>query len=418
MKDKKRWLIIGLAALALLGLLAGLWAGFENRYQTALKEKDPRQALVFFEKLGIYRDSSRRVKALRQEIIGLDAQEAEDCILQARALADGYSYEAALTLLADYPGDRSLHPEVDACAQALTEEQAALVSWEDPGLALGVQTLIADSGRAHTDPVLGQILKADHLTTAEFLDALSLLHSKGYVLVTPSQLEQTVRLPQGKQPLLLTQLGVNYYTSLVDSDGDREPDQDGRGFAHRLEVTADGILTCAYVDEEGTNQLGAYDLVPVLDDFVLEHPDFSYQGAKALLAVTGFDGLFGYRTDPETAAIFGMDYYENQCWGAHRTAQALLKNGYELACHSYGNLPCGTASAENLRQDLALWAQYITPILGDLSVFVCPQSQAVSPENAAILQEAGFQTLYSCGREDSDLLLLAPSTLELIPALN
>ena len=43
--------------------------------------------------------------------------------------------------------------------------------------------------------------------------------------------------------------------------------------------------------------LGKYDLVPILDRFVEEHPDFSYRGAKAILALTGYNGVLGYRTD-------------------------------------------------------------------------------------------------------------------------
>ncbi len=412
MKNKKRWLILGLIALALLGLLAGLWAGLESRYQAALKQADPRQALPLFEKLGPYRDSSQRVETLRWEITRLDSEEAESILAQVQTLSAQYDYASAAALLESYPGDRTLHPEIDQAIQALAEQEAALVLWEEPALSLGVQTLIADPERAYADPVLGSVLEDDYLTVEEFSQTLTRLYEGGYVLVTPAHMEAGVRLPQGKSPLLLAQLGLNYYTYLVDSDGDREPDKNGKGFAHRLEVTADGTLTCAYVDAQGNAQTGAYDLVPILDAFVEEHPDFSYQGDKALLAVTGYDGLFGYRTDPETAAIFGTEYYENQCWGAYRTAQTLTKNGYTLACLTYGNLPCGTASPENMRHDLALWEQYVTPILGQLSVFVCPQCQDASQDNRSILQEAGFQILLTCGRETGDLLLLTPSTLE------
>lgn len=38
-------------------------------------------------------------------------------------------------------------------------------------------------------------------------------------------------------------------------------------------------------------------MVPLIDRFVEKHPDFSYRGAKGILALTGYNGILGYRTD-------------------------------------------------------------------------------------------------------------------------
>ena len=51
--------------------------------------------------------------------------------------------------------------------------------------------------------------------------------------------------------------------------------------------------------DDGTVVTGSFDLVPLLEDFIAEHPDFSYKGARAVLAFTGYQGVLGYRTDPE-----------------------------------------------------------------------------------------------------------------------
>ena len=37
-------------------------------------------------------------------------------------------------------------------------------------------------------------------------------------------------------------------------------------------------------------------MVPLIDAFVKKHPDFSYRGAKGTLALTGYNGVLGYRT--------------------------------------------------------------------------------------------------------------------------
>ena len=45
---------------------------------------------------------------------------------------------------------------------------------------------------------------------------------------------------------------------------------------------------------------------PLLQDFIDEHPDFSYKGAKAVIAFTGYNGILGYRT----AASYNTDEYK------------------------------------------------------------------------------------------------------------
>ena len=51
------------------------------------------------------------------------------------------------------------------------------------------------------------------------------------------------------------------------------------------------------MEDDGSVSVGDYDLVPLLDAFVEAHPDFSYHGRKGVLAMTGYEGVLGYRTD-------------------------------------------------------------------------------------------------------------------------
>ena len=51
-------------------------------------------------------------------------------------------------------------------------------------------------------------------------------------------------------------------------------------------------------------------LIDQLKGFVEDHPDFSYRGAKAVLALTGYNGLFGHRTHAAGRALLGEEQYE------------------------------------------------------------------------------------------------------------
>jgi hypothetical protein len=203
----------------------------------------------------------------------------------------------------------------------LEKERSQLVAWSDPAKVthLSLQMLIADPARAYQDAQYGEKFLRNFLNTEEFAVILEKLYSAGYVLVniddvyvsttladgTIGYQNNTIYLPSGKRPCILTQTNVNYHTYLTNSDSDKLPDAGGRGFASKLTFDANGQLTCEYVDSNGQVLTGDYDMIPILNKFIAAHPDFSYQGAKAVIAVTGYDGLFGYRTNSEAEAFFG-----------------------------------------------------------------------------------------------------------------
>ena len=61
------------------------------------------------------------------------------------------------------------------------------------------------------------------------------------------------------------------------------------GFARRIVIGEDGKPTAEMVMEDGSISTGPYDLIPILEDFIEEHPDFSYKGARAIIAFTGYE---------------------------------------------------------------------------------------------------------------------------------
>ena len=202
-------------------------------------------------------------------------------------------------------------------------------------------------------------------------------------------------LPEGKKPLVLTQTNVNYNLYLVDSDGDLMADQGGCGIGSRL-VMENGAVTCEYMDAEGNVSTGAYDLIPILDAFVKEHPDFSYHGSKAVLAITGYNGLFGYRTHEEGRVRFGEETYEKNVKAVKEIADTLKNTGYSLACYTYANKPYGIYSLSEIQTDMGKWNDEVVPIIGNLDTFVFAQNSDIntgilySGEKYDYLKSLGF----------------------------
>lgn len=195
------------------------------------------------------------------------------------------------------------------------------------------------------------------VTIKEFNAVLQSLYERGFVLVDihdvagPQQqadgstkyVAGDIYLPAGKTPIVMSQDDVCYYEYMTDSDSDGKPDKGGDGFASRL-LVRDGKLTCEYVDADGQTLYGSYDLVPLLDDFLAQHPDFSYRGARAIIAVTGYQGAFGYRISSDYKAKLGDEAFAQACKDAREVADALRAEGYTIASHSYGHLTYGDIS--------------------------------------------------------------------------
>ena len=81
------------------------------------------------------------------------------------------------------------------------------------------------------------------------------------------------------------------------------------------------------MEDDGSVSVGDYDMVPLIDRFVEKHPDFSYRGAKGILALTGYNGILGYRTDEsyETRPA-DLDEIKYSGW-MHIRISAWKKNG-------------------------------------------------------------------------------------------
>lgn len=290
-------------------------------------------------------------------------------------------------------------PEAQQLRDQAAAGQAEAVVWEDNGTIshVFVHSLIVDPDRAFDGDHMQQGYLDYMVTLKEFEAILEQFHANDFVLVSPDDIAaldadgqmqyQDILLPPGKKPLVLSQDDVNYYEYM---------EQDG--FAKNLVLDEDGSVTNTYIDADGEEHRGAYDVVPVVDRFVDEHPDFSYRGAKGILAVTGYNGVLGHRTS-ESEYPDDPDIAAKQA-DATEVAEALKEDGWVFASHSWGHLSMTTSGMDRMRRDTALWAAEVQPIVGQTHHLIYPFGADISrvPPYAGakyeLLQDAGFQFFY------------------------
>ena len=138
------------------------------------------------------------------------------------------------------------------------------------------------------------------VTVDEYNRILDELYARGYILVAMEDVwsevtdetgthmvRNTLMLPEGKKPLVISFDDVNYYPYMLEE-----------GFTSKLVLGDDGEIWAEcwnpYTNE--TSLTKEYDATTILDTFVYEHPDFSLNGAKAIFSLTGYCGILGYRT--------------------------------------------------------------------------------------------------------------------------
>lgn len=351
-------------------------------------------------------------------------EELASLMKRAERMAAGYDYLGAIEQLKGYEGYEEFE-EVLQMIERFTELDGKLVSLTKKQLDhvphIFFHSLIVDTSRAFDTDGDAAGYNMYMTTVDEFNKMMQQMYDRGYVLVSPYDIAYEVtdengsrmvygdiRLPEGKKPFILSQDDVNYYSYMIGSSNGTgkipaKIDSTGDGFATKLLIDETGRIACEYVDKEGNVTVGAYDMVPLLDKFVEEHPDFSYHGAKGILGVTGYEGVFGYRTKPSYEAALGTESYQNEVAKAKAVAECLKESGWLLASHSYGHPDYGEISAKRVKTDNQKWKDTVASIIGDTDIIIYPYGSDIKDwkkytfenEKYSYLHEDGYRYFFN-----------------------
>ena len=338
--------------------------------------------------------SSREQKAALEEQIAQEEarlSEKRDYVAQAAEIAKGYDYDGAIALLTSIPDYESEPDLIDEIAR-YTALKTTLVPVDVTDVPhIFYHSLIVDPERAFdeskwsADQIAG--INAWMTTIPEFDAITQQMYDNGYVLVRLRDLvKQTVDaegnvhfeknkellLPAGKKAYVLSIDDWSYYHSYA-----------GQGFGDKAVVDANGDVKIQYTDAQGNVSVGDYDVVPRLNKFLTEHPDGAYKGARGLIAMTGYNGVFGYRTDAAYKTHEKLDpdqrvwldehpdfNYDQEVAEAKKVAEAVKASGWEFACHTWGHLSVTGKGVGTLSADQDKWQATVAPITGPVDTII------------------------------------------------
>ncbi len=330
---------------------------------------------------------------------------------EADTIAASYDYDKALALVNEYENAYDNAEDCSAYKQELETQKAQCTRWEDTTHIPHIffHSLIADTDRAFDGDEDEDGYNLYMTTISEFNAIMEQMYARGYVLVDIHDMIKQVKtddgstvyrqgdiyLPAGKKPFVLSVDDVNYYKYMTDGNGDGYADAKGDGFAHKLIIGKDGKVTNEYYEKDGTLVTGSYDVMPLLEDFIEKHPDFSYRGARGILAVTGFEGVFGYHTHPDWKEKLTADEYNKEVEQAKAVSEAIKKQGWTIASHSYAHFGYGSCDTYEHALDVQKWADQVKPIVGETDVLIYPFGEDIA--GAEEYTGVKFKTMYDAG---------------------
>ena len=254
------------------------------------------------------------------------------------------------------------------------------------------------------------------VTVDEYNKILQNVYDKGYILVAMEDVwsevtdesgthmvRNTLMLPEGKKPLVISFDDVNYYPYMLE-----------QGFTTKLVVGDDGQIwaecTDPYTKETFLTQ--ELDATPILDNFVLEHPDFSLNGAKAIFSLTGYKGILGYRTqtdrdvtDPTELAAFEANR-QKEIEAVKPVIERLKETGWTFGSHTWGHINLANKSLATVQNDTERWLNEVGTLVGPTDILFYPHGARPDGDDwkntgpiFRYLHEQGFRVFASVGVE-------------------
>ena len=330
----------------------------------------------------------------------------EPMLLEGEHMLERYRYYSAEALFSDmaviFPDDDRINSDLLEATRNTTQTETYSGNVE----VLCVRQLIADTTSPGADSDL-------FLTTTEFQRMLEQLYANGYVLVDAETMadqseesfitEMDLTVPEGKRPVILVLDQFDYYASNYIN-----------GCCERLVLNDQDQVCAEYTDSEGNKVISrTAEAIGILDEFIEEHPEFSFDGAKGVISICGYESCFGYVISEDelddrnnALALAGrpsINLSESDIEANRNTVSdicsVLLDTGWKFACATYGNINAYEADYDTIISDTEKWLDQIGTLTGPVHMIVYPGGNYIygTDPKAEYLKGNGIRIFFGMG---------------------
>lgn len=308
-----------------------------------------------------------------------NAEKRNEIIKEAEVLFKGYYVDEAIDLLKS--NKELINDEVSKIIEEYTKYKNDYVLYEGTVQHIFFHSLILYPEYVFRDITVPTGGYNEGFSYKRELDRmLPLLLENNYVLYnikdiyekdeTGKMVRKDIYLPKDKKPLILS----------VDDPALTY----GKGFADQMIIDENGNLATKVITPNNETII-TYDgdVELVVNNFIKEHPEFSYRGARGIIATTGWEGFLGYDLETEESRT-----------KAKQVADKLKEEGWLFASHSYShnrqNYFGPNSMPYNIQRDTTRWLNKMTPIIGETNIFIAPFGYRLKGEGLNIVLNSGF----------------------------
>ena len=337
----------------------------------------------------------------------------EPMLAEGEDMLQTYKFYSAEQLFSDLA---VIFPEDDIIKSNLltaTSYTGEVKEYRGPIEVICVRSLIADTDVAFS----GRFRSKDtgmYLTTYEFEKILENLYERDYVLVDPENLvdasdptflfERNLRVPKGKKPLVVVIENLQYSCAAYNC-----------GTCRRLVLNDENQVCGEYVNAAGETVVSrTAESIGILDVFVEKHPDFTFDGAKGIISVSGHEACFGYlvaagEIEDRNAALSAaklpqinptnddIDYSRERVTDI---VKILSENGWKFASCTYDYIEdCRNTEKQVLMDDTVKWLDQIGSLFGEVHMLVYPNGNYIygTDDRAVYYKNLGFRIFFGGG---------------------
>ena len=286
--------------------------------------------------------------------------------------------------------------EVDKSKIEVKNKTVKLIPYEGKINHIFFHPLVAYNKRAFDGDGQAQGMDDWFITAKEFKEILKQLYKNNYILVNINDIYEEVQqgsekimkrkellLPESKKPLIISIDDLNYYEYMIKD-----------GTVSKLIIDNDGKVATLSKDYNGREVVSRdNEIIPILDDFVEVNPDFSLNNAKGTIALTGYEGILGYRTNRQNP---NKDEEKKE---AIKIVNKLKETGWNFASHSYGHPNMSQSSYNKVVDDTNKWINEVESIVGQTQVYIYPFGAGFKATDSRFrfLQQQGFKIFCGVG---------------------
>ena len=275
-----------------------------------------------------------------------------------------------------------------------------------------VKPLIADTSlafssanAASTDPLM--------LTAGEFKAILAQLYANNYILIDVRTMtdqnnrdavtQQILQLPEGKKPVVIVLENDNYSAYNI-----------GKGLCSRLVMNDQGQICGEYKNASGQTVVSRdAEAIGILDAFVEQHPDFSFDGAKGIVSFTGYETVMGYITNIDqvddrntalgAAGLPAISPTQEEVTANRNTVTGIMthlkETGWALASSTYGFINANSSTLDTITNDTNKWLEQVGTLTGDVEIMIYPNGDFIkgTDPRCVYLKGNGFRIFCGVG---------------------